>query len=59
MESNNHTPKLKTQLVRKTLKDPKEFNRILMQYGGVFKYNIKEYADKIIVKYKKQTNHSR
>lgn len=29
------------------LRDPKEWNRILMQYGGVFKDNIREYAEKL------------
>lgn len=41
------------------LKDPKEFNRILMQYGGVFKNNIRQYAETIIKKQAKQKNYAR
>ena len=28
----------------KTLKDPKERERILMMYGGIFRHNIPEFA---------------
>lgn len=34
----------------KTLNDPREFNRILMQYGGIFKDNIQDFSKTITVK---------
>lgn len=39
--------------------DPKEVERILMQYAGIFKRNIKEYGETIAKKHKKQINFSR
>ena len=33
----------------KSLNDPKEFNRLLMQYGGIFKDNIKDFAETLKV----------
>lgn len=47
------------QIKQGNLKDPKEFNRILMQYSGVFKNNIRQYAETIIKKQAKQKNYSR
>lgn len=41
---------------RSNLYDERERNRILMQYGGIFKNNIREYATKVITKTKKQKN---
>lgn len=35
------------QIRQNNLKDPKEWNRILMQYGGIFKQNIKEFAEEL------------
>lgn len=46
------------QIKRGNLNDPREFNRLLMQYGGIFKNNIKDFAQ-TIVKVKKQKNFSR
>lgn len=43
MVLNNNKSRLPTE--QGSLKDPKEWNRVLMQYGGVFKNNIKEYAE--------------
>lgn len=43
MESRNNQSKLPHK--QGNLHDQKEWNRILMQYGGVFKNNIKEYAE--------------
>lgn len=34
----------------KSLNDPREFNRILMQYGGIFKDNIQDFAKTIKTK---------
>ena len=42
----------------KTLNDPREFNRILMQYGGIFKSSIPEYA-KTLATHKPIKNFSR
>lgn len=50
---------LHKQTTQGNLNDPKEFNRLLMQYGGIFKNNIREYADKVIPKNKKTINYSR
>lgn len=47
-----------TQPARNT-GDPKEVERILMQYGGIFKRNIKEYGETIAKKHKKLINFSR
>lgn len=35
------------QIRQGNLKDPKEWNRILMQYGGIFKQNIREFAQEL------------
>lgn len=57
MESNNNQNRLpKTQ---GNLHDHKEWNRILMQYGGIFKNNIKEYAEALPKINKKIKNLSR
>lgn len=39
--------------------DPGEKDRILRQYAGIFPKNIKEFAEKIVKKKKKQINFSR
>lgn len=41
------------------LNDPREMNRILMQYGGIFKNNIREYSEVVITKQAKQKNYAR
>jgi hypothetical protein len=50
----NKTPNL---IKRRSLKDPKERERILMQYGGVFKNAIPEYA-KLIKRIRPVKNYS-
>lgn len=47
------------QITQGNLKDPKEFNRILMQYGGVFKNNIRQYAETVIKRQSAKKNYSR
>lgn len=48
----------KQNLIRqRSLRDPKERERILMQYGGVFKNNIPEFA-KLIRKVKPVKNYA-
>lgn len=42
-----------------SLRDPKERERILMQYGGIFKHSIKDFAEKVIRRTKARTNYSR
>jgi hypothetical protein len=44
---------------RGNLNDPKEKERILMQYGGIFKRAIPEFAKKVIKNKKQKTNYSR
>lgn len=41
------------------LNDPAEKERILMKYSGIFKNNIREFAEKIIKRQKKVKNYSR
>lgn len=41
------------------LKDPKEKERLLMQYGGIFKRNIPEYAKRVIKAQSKLKNYAR
>ena len=41
------------------LKDPKEMERLLMQYGGIFKRNIPEYAKRVIKSQAKLKNYAR
>lgn len=57
MESNKNNQQIKTK--QGNLHDPKERNRLLMQYAGVFKNNITEYANTVIRKSKTQKNFSR
>lgn len=47
------------QIKQNSLSDPKEVERLLMQYAGVFKKNIKEYAERVIRKKAKQKNYAR
>lgn len=47
MEYRKNNQTTQTQHVRRNLNDPREFNRLLMQYGGIFKHNIKDFADTI------------
>lgn len=49
MESPNKNQNNQTKHV-KTLNDPREFNRILMQYGGIFKSDIQGFAKTITAK---------
>ncbi len=47
------------QFRQNNLSDPREWERILMQYGGIFKHQIKEFA-KALPKIKKNIkNYSR
>lgn len=55
---NNDQQKNQIQPVRR-LDDPKEWNRILMVYGGIFKNQIKQYGETIAKKHKPQKNYSR
>lgn len=41
------------------LRDPREWNRLLMQYGGVFKDNIKDYAETLPKLKRQKKNFSR
>lgn len=41
------------------LGDPLEKERILMQYGGIFKRDIPGFAKLVVKKYKRQVNYSR
>lgn len=50
---------MKTQTKRGSLYDPKERERLLMRYAGIFKNNISEYANKFIKRQKKLTNYSK
>lgn len=43
----------------KSLSDPVEKERILMQYGGIFKHQIHEFAKKIQKAHRKIPNYSR
>lgn len=36
-----------------------EFERLLMQYQGIFKHNIEEFAEKVVTKHRKKKNFSR
>lgn len=58
MESLHNQQNQPTRHVR-SYNDPKERERLLMQYGGIFKNNIKEFGDVVVRKLKKQTNFSR
>ena len=44
---------------RGNLNDPGEKERLLKQYAGIFKNDIKGFAERVIRKAKKQTNLSR
>ena len=50
---------LHTQTKRGNLNDPQEWDRVLMMYGGIFKNNIKDFADQIGKKNKTMKNYSR
>lgn len=43
----------------RTLHDERERNRILMQYGGIFKHAIPEFASTVLAKQRKLRNYSR
>lgn len=47
------------RITQGNLYDRRERERILMQYGGIFKNNIKEYATKVIPKLKSRKNFAR
>ena len=47
------------QIKQNNLKDPKEMERLLMQYGGIFKRNIPEYAKRVIKSQAKLKNFAR
>lgn len=57
MEYKRNTGMEKIQ--QNNLNNPKERERILMQYGGIFKNNIREYAEVVIAKQAKQKNYAR
>lgn len=45
---------------RRKLGDPKEKERLLMQYAGIFKHNIAEYAERLgKFRFKKKINYSK
>jgi len=44
---------------RGNLRDPREKERLLKQYAGIFKNDIVGFAERVTRKAKKQTNHSR
>jgi len=49
-----------TQPIRQgNLRDPREKERLLKQYAGIFKNDIVGFAERVTRKAKKQTNHSR
>ena len=43
----------------KNYNDPKERERLLMQYAGIFKNSIKEYGETVMKKHKRQVNYAR
>lgn len=52
---NNH---IKSMKPNKTIKEDKE--RLLMQYAGIFRHNIKEYAEKALGgKHSKKKNYAK
>ena len=44
---------------RGNLRDPREKERLLKQYAGIFKNDIVGFTERVVRKAKKQTNHSR
>lgn len=57
MESSNRILHIQTK--RGSLHDPQERERILMMYGGIFKHNIKDFAETISKRGKPLKNYSR
>lgn len=57
MELNKNHNQTKTK--QGNLYDPKERERLLTQYGGIFKKNISDFANTVIKKKKAQKNFSR
>jgi len=45
--------------IKRTLKDLRERERLLMQYGGIFRHNINEFAKMLPKLNKKRKNFSR
>lgn len=41
------------------LTDPGEAARLLRQYAGIFPNNVKEFAEKVIPKFRRKTNFAR
>ena len=58
MDSKNNQQLKQTKHVNR-LDDTREKERLLMQYGGIFKNNIKEYGEKIMKRHKRQINYAR
>lgn len=56
LKSNQQNPQIRQG---RSMHDPKERERLLMQYAGIFKNSIKEYGEKFVKKHKKQVNYSR
>lgn len=57
MESKNQLLHIQTK--RGNLNDPAEHERILMMYAGIFKNNIKDFAETLAKKNKPLKNYSR
>lgn len=49
----------KKQIKQGSIYDPKERERLLMQYQGIFKNNIHQYSQRVIKKFRKQKNFAR
>lgn len=58
MESNQEQKNRPTHPVKR-LSDPGEFNRLLIQYGGIFKQDIEGFAKTIVARTKARKNFSR
>lgn len=56
-----HTINLKTQSINrnKKLSDHGERDRLLMTYGGIFKNNISEFAERLAKVHRKRKNYAR
>ena len=52
-------PKIPISHIQSNLTDENEKERVLMQYAGIFKRNITEFASKVIPKLKKKKNLSK
>lgn len=52
-------PKKKPSVRQSNLSDEDEKERVLMQYAGIFKKNIKEFAETVIPRLKQKKNLSK